>query len=65
MQRTTTSPGDYLASLPDDVRDDMTTLDAAIAPVFAGHERVLWGGIFWGGTEQRIIGDGDLRQRNS
>jgi hypothetical protein len=65
MQRTTTSPDDYLASLPDDVRADMTALDAAIAPVFAGHERVLWEGVFWGGSEQRIIGYGDLRQRNS
>jgi phage FluMu protein gp41 len=65
MQRTTTSPDDYLASLPDDVREDMIALDAAIAPVFAGHERVLWEGVFWGGTEQRIIGYGDLRQRNS
>jgi hypothetical protein len=65
MQRTTTSPDDYLASLPDDVREDMTALDAAIAPVFAGHERVLWEGVFWGGSEQRIIGYGDLRQKNS
>jgi hypothetical protein len=65
MQRTTTSPDDYLASLPDDVRDDMTALDAAIAPIFARHERVLWEGVFWGGSEQRIIGYGDLRQKNS
>lgn len=65
MQRTTTSPDAYLASLPDDVREDMTALDAAIAPVFAGHERVLWEGVFWGGSEQRIIGYGDLRQKNS
>lgn len=65
MQRTTTAPDDYLASLPDDVREDMTALDAAIAPIFAGHERVLWEGVFWGGSQQQIIGYGDLRQKNS
>lgn len=65
MQRTTRSPDEFLASLPDDVRDEMTALDAAIAPVFAGHERVLWEGVFWGGSQQRIIGYGDLRQENS
>jgi hypothetical protein len=65
MQRTTTSPDDHLASLPDGVREDMTALDAAIARIFAGHERVLWAGVFWGGSQQRIIGYGDLRQKNS
>ena len=65
MQRTTTSPDDFLTSLPDDVREDMNALDAAIAPVFAGHERVLWEGVFWGGSQQQIIGYGDLRQKNS
>ncbi|HUG30062.1 MAG TPA: hypothetical protein VMQ65_06090 [Candidatus Limnocylindria bacterium] len=65
MQRTTTSPDEYLASLPDEFREDMTSLDAAIAPVFAGQERVLWEGTFWGGSQQRIIGYGDLRQKDS
>lgn len=65
MQRTSTSPHEFLASLPDDVREDMTALDAAIAPVFAGRERVLWEGVFWGGSQQQIIGYGDLRQKNS
>ena len=62
MDRSTTSPEDFLASLPDAVRTDMTALDAAIAPVFAGHERVLWEGAMWGGTHQRIIGYGTFPQ---
>lgn len=41
----------------------MTALDAAIAPIFAGHERVLWEGPMWGGTFQRIIGYGAMRRR--
>ncbi len=65
MERSTTSPDDFLASLPDGVRQDMTALDSALANVFAGHDRVLWEGAMWGGTHQRIIGYGDMRQRGS
>lgn len=63
MDRSTTSPDDFLASLPDGVRADLVALDAEIAPIFAGQERVLWEGTFWGGTQQRVIGYGALRQR--
>jgi hypothetical protein len=64
MQRSTTSPDAFLAILPDGTRDDMAALDAQLARVFAGHERVLWEGPLWGGTEQRIIGYGAFRQLN-
>jgi hypothetical protein len=64
MQRSTTSPDAFLAALPDGVRDDIAALDAQLARVFAGHERVLWEGLMWGGTEQRIIGYGAFRQVN-
>ena len=56
MQRTTTPPEEFLASLPDGRREEMEALDAAIAPVFAGQERALWEGVFYGGTTQRILG---------
>ena len=62
MERSTTTPDALLASLPSGVREDMTALDAALAPVFAGHERVLWEGPMWGGTHQRIIGYGTFPQ---
>jgi hypothetical protein len=62
MQRSTTSPEDHIASLPDAVRDDIATLDAELTRIFAGHERVLWEGPMWGGTHQRIIGYGDYTQ---
>lgn len=58
MQRTSTSPDDFIATLPDGVRDDIAVLDAQLTKVFTGHERVLWEGPMWGGTEQRIIGYG-------
>jgi Domain of unknown function (DU1801) len=59
MQKSSTPPDEHLASLADDVRDDMRTLDARIAEAMAGEERVLWEGKFWGGSDQRIIGYGE------
>ena len=62
MQPTDTPITEFLESLPDGVREDMTALDAELAPVF-GADRVLWEGPMWGGTEQRIIGYGRMVQR--
>lgn len=64
MQPTATPIADYVASLPDGVREDVTLLDRELARVFAGHDRILWEGLLWGGTHQRIIGYGRIRQRN-
>jgi hypothetical protein len=61
MQRSSTPPDEFIASLPDGARDDVAVLDAQLARIFAGHERVLWDGPMWGGTEQRIIGYGAYR----
>jgi len=58
MQRSTVSPDEYIASLPDDLRTELETLDREISSAMAGEERVLWEGVFWGGSEQRIIGYG-------
>ncbi len=64
MQRSSTvTPDEHLASLSDDAREDLTTLDAAIAGAMAGEERVLWEGKFWGGTDQHIIGYGAYTYR--
>jgi Domain of unknown function (DU1801) len=61
MDRSTTNPDEFIASLPDGVREDIATLDALITDVFAGEERVLWEGKFWGGSQQNIIGYGAYR----
>jgi hypothetical protein len=64
MQRsTTTSPDAHIASLPDGVREDIAMLDAQLGQVFAGQERVLWEGVFWGGSQQAIIGYGSYRYK--
>jgi hypothetical protein len=62
--RSDTSPDQFIASLPDGVREDMAALDAELAEIMAGQERVLWEGAMWGGTEQRIIGYGTQRYTN-
>lgn len=62
MQKVDTSPNYHLRSLPDDVRPDMVALDAAISAAMPDRSRVMWEGPFWGGSNQAIIGYGDLRQ---
>jgi len=65
MKKTDRNPDELLAGFPDGVRDDMIRLDALITSIFTGHTRVLWEGVFWGGSEQEIIGYGDLIQKQS
>lgn len=62
MKKVETPPEEFLESLPEDIRSPMATLDALIASCLPGRARVLWEGRFWGGTEQRIIGYGDIVQ---
>lgn len=65
MERTRKSPDKYIASLPDGQREDMRALDQKISSALKGASRVLWEGVFWGGSEQSIIGYGDMRYQRS
>ena len=57
------SPDGYLASIADDgIRAEMVRIDELISSVLTNRQRVVWEGVFWGGTEQSIIGYGDLVQ---
>ncbi len=60
MQKVKTDPDIFIQSLPEETRTILATLDSEIAKVMNGAERVLWTGTFWGGSEQNIIGYGDL-----
>ena len=51
--------------MPEDLRSDMKRVDAVLSKVMNGHSRTLWGGTFWGGTEQSIIGYGDYTYQRS
>jgi hypothetical protein len=65
MERTTEDPSSYIQSLPESSRGSLRRFDKLISTVFEGHSRVLWKGVFWGGSEQTIIGYGDLNTRQS
>jgi hypothetical protein len=56
---------EYLASLPEEVRGDMTGLDRVIAGAMEGLPRELYVGKFWGGSDQTIIGYGRLSYSRS
>lgn len=55
----------FIASLPDERRSDLESVDAVLSKVMKGHSRSLWGGKFWGGSEQSIIGYGDHTYQRS
>jgi hypothetical protein len=59
------SVGEHLASLSEEVRDQMVLLDTAISDRMSGASRVLYEGKFWGGSDQKIIGYGEFRYTNS
>lgn len=40
----------------------MAVLDELLVAAMPGRERTLWEGVFWGGTDQSIVGYGDLVQ---
>ncbi len=65
MQIVDTGPDTYLASLPDEHRDTLTSIDRAIHRALPDRQRVLWQGVFWGGTHQSIIGYGHIDQTSS
>jgi hypothetical protein len=63
MERSSRTPDEHIASLADGVREDVATLDAVVADEMAGLERSLWEGVFWGGSQQAIIGYGAYHYR--
>lgn len=65
MERSERPVDDFIASLDDDIRITMEQVDEAIVGAMPGRRRVLWEGVFWGGTEQAIIGYGDIVQPRS
>ena len=62
MERTELDVDVWLASVGGAAGEALRELDTLIAPEFAGFDRALWRGVFWGGTEQDIVGYGAIRQ---
>ena len=62
MERVDTDPSEYISTLDEKDRMVMQSVDRLITDTMPNRQRVLWHGIFWGGSEQTIIGYGDIRQ---
>ena len=62
MERTDVDVDAWLAALGGPRADAMRELDRVITAELAGLDRTLWQGVFWGGTEQSIIGYGAITQ---
>jgi hypothetical protein len=62
MEIVKTDPTNYISSLDEPDRTVMLTVDRLIGDAMPNRRRALWQGVFWGGTEQAIIGYGDIRQ---
>jgi hypothetical protein len=60
VDRTNKDVDAFLRGLPGEQGEEMRVLDKAIAQRMPDRPRRLYEGKFWGGTEQRIIGYGDL-----
>lgn len=59
MEVDATTPDEWLDSMGDDA---LIALDHLIVESMPGRPRRLWTGTFWGGTDQTIIGYGDIVQ---
>lgn len=62
MEKTQRDPAEYIRSLPDAFRDDVHRLDEDFTDLMRGEEKTMWEGTFWGGSQQSIIGYGELVQ---
>jgi hypothetical protein len=65
MERTDTDPDQFIDSLAPETGDDIRRLDRLISEVMADETRTLWEGVFWGGSNQTIIGYGDFSSTDS
>ncbi|MEE8600729.1 DUF1801 domain-containing protein [Euzebya tangerina] len=62
MEISETTPDAYLESLDGEAGEVMRAVDDTIVAAMPERVRVLWEGTFWGGSEQTIIGYGDIVQ---
>jgi hypothetical protein len=65
MQKTKNSIKDYIQSLPEEKRIVIEHLHTLISKIDSKVDVVMWEGIFWGGTEQKIIGYGEYKYKAS
>ena len=59
MKRVESSLDDYIASQKPDIRAVLEELHALISAALPDRDCCMWEGVFWGGSEQQIIGYGN------
>ena len=59
MKPVESSPDDYITSQEPGVREVLDELHTLIKKALPGRDFCMWEGVFWGGSEQRIIGYGN------
>ena len=59
MERVESSPNDYIASQAPDIQVVLEELHTLIRTALPDRDYCMWEGVFWGGSEQQIIGYGN------
>lgn len=62
MQRSGADVDTFLRGLDEPRASELLALDSLIVDRLGGRERELWEGVFWGGTDQQIIGYARIEQ---
>ena len=65
MKRVESSPDNYIASQDPDIRGVLEELHTRIKTALPGRDCCMWEGVFWGGSEQQIIGYGNYSYQRS
>lgn len=65
MKPTDTKIKSYIASIDEKFRDDVETLHKEISKHMPSVKPKLWEGLFWAGSEQKIIGYGEISYTRS
>ena len=65
MKRVESSPDAYIASQASDIRTVLEELHVLIKKALPEQDCYLWEGVFWGGSQQQIIGYGNYSYQRS
>ena len=65
MERVESSPDNYIASQAPDIRAVLEALHTLIKTALPDRDSCMWEGVFWGGSEQQIIGYGNYAYQRS
>lgn len=65
MERVETLPEEYINSQEQDIKTVLQELHTLIKTALPEQDTCMWEGVFWGGSEQRIIGYGNFSYTRS